>query len=121
MQPYNNSFPMFTPYQYQNNGIRTHVVDDFNNISANSVPMDNYGAYFAKRDGSEIQLRKWTPEGKISFVRYTICPDMPLENQSEENVLLDKINGLFDRIDALEQLLSKKPTTRTKKEVVKDE
>ena len=46
-------------------GVATRMVDDFNLITANDVPMDGTGAFFVKKDGSEIQHRVWTAQGTI--------------------------------------------------------
>lgn len=58
-QMQNMSYP-----QSQNPSAR--IVDNFEAISANDVPMDGNGAVFIKRDGSEIQVRSWTAQGTIS-------------------------------------------------------
>ena len=42
------------------------IVDNFEAITANDVPMDGNGAVFIKRDGSEIQVRSWSANGTIS-------------------------------------------------------
>ena len=55
----------FQPQISQHLGLNGAIVDDFGVISANDVPMDGNGAIFIKKDGSEIQLRNWTANGKI--------------------------------------------------------
>lgn len=47
-------------------GLMARMVDDFNIITANDVPMDGNGAVFIKKDGSEIQIRNWTAQGTIA-------------------------------------------------------
>lgn len=47
-------------------GLSGGIVDDFNIITANDVPMDGNGAIFIKRDGSEIQVRNWNANGSIT-------------------------------------------------------
>lgn len=47
-------------------GLMARMVDDFNVITANDVPMDGNGAVFIKKDGSEIQIRNWTAQGTIA-------------------------------------------------------
>lgn len=121
MQPFNSSFQSFNPMFYQQNtGIQTHIVDDFANIPASNVPMDNYGAYFVKRDGTEIQAKRWGTDGKINTIRYTQMPQEEILDEKTENVMLEKLNGLYARLDALEEVLAK-PPTRRKKEVAENE
>lgn len=108
----------------QMNGIATQIVDSFDSISANSVPMDNNGAIFALRDGSEIQARRWTPDGKIATTSYKPILDnfessMDNSSNNSEKIkigLSDEVLGAFknefdllkNRLDAIEQLLSPK-------------
>lgn len=56
--------------QQQTFGLNGKVVDDFNIITANDVPMDGNGAIFIKKDGSEIQLRNWAANGTIQTTSY---------------------------------------------------
>lgn len=51
-------------------GISGRVVEDFNAIVANDVPMDGFGAIFVKADGTEIQRRSWTKDGTITTTRF---------------------------------------------------
>lgn len=148
--PYQGSYqPMQNPYmaqmgQYQQNfqpqvqqvqqqqpvGLNCRIVDDFNSIVANDVPMDGNGAFFVKRDGSEVQHRNWAANGTIQTTVY--CPVQP-ENQSEGtnmpqidfNALNEDVRALREdiltRLDAIEKSVSK-PNTRSKKtEVSADE
>lgn len=51
-------------------GLNGKIVDDFEMITANDVPMDGNGAIFIKKDGSEIQLRNWAANGTIQTTSY---------------------------------------------------
>lgn len=51
-------------YQQQMLGIAGRYVNDFNEITANDVPMNGSPAIFAKNDRSEIQMREWSPNGR---------------------------------------------------------
>lgn len=122
--------------QSQQIGLNCRVIDDFNAIVANDVPMDGNGAVFMKRDASEVQWRNWAANGTIQTTVYK--PVQP-ENQSENanipqidfNALNDGImalgNNIIERIDKLEKSLDNssskttKASTRAKKEVVDDE
>lgn len=48
------------------------IVDDFNIITANDVPMDATGALFIKSDGTEIQRKVWTSNGTIATSRFKL-------------------------------------------------
>lgn len=149
--PYQNyGQPMPNPYmdrvtqlqQYQQNlqqpvqqpqqpmGLSCRFVDDFAMITANDVPMDGNGAFFVKRDGSEVQHRNWAANGTIQTTIY--CPVQP-ESQAEGtnmpqmdfNALNEDVRALREdiiaKLDSIEKSVSK-PTTRGKKsEAVADE
>lgn len=110
-------------------GIHGKIVDDFNVITANDVPMDGSGAIFIKKDGSEIQVRNWTAQGTISTTSYTPVVDV-LQDKTEitssdklnaefEAVKLS-VNTLLEKVDTISEKISdlaKTRSTRTKKEV----
>ncbi len=120
MNPYQNSYqPMQNPYmaqmQYQQNfqpqvqqiqqppqiGLNCRLVDDFNAIVANDVPMDGNGAIFVDRNGTEMQWRNWTPNGTIQTIVYK--PIQP-ENQSEAtNIPQMDFNALNEDVRALRE------------------
>ena len=61
MQNYQGYFMNNGMYQqpmYQAMGLNGRVVDNFNMITANDVPMDNFGAIFVKVDGADKHIRK---------------------------------------------------------------
>lgn len=141
LQQYQNSAQLAQQQTVQSNtvqnvnGINTQLVDDFSSISANSVPMDNNGALFVKKDGTEIQSRRWTPDGKIITIAYFPQIDSETENTSSSEMKLqestftnftdvfnEQINKVFDRLDILEDIITNpRPKRTTKKEVVADE
>lgn len=139
--------PQFNPYtqrieqlqQFQQaiqpnfQGITTRVVNDFNTLTANDVPMSG-GAFFVKADGSEIEQREWSANGQIVTKRYKAILD---DFNAEANTLStnaekcdydtfkslvgafeDKLNEVNNKID---EILKQKPTSKAKKEVVADE
>lgn len=148
--PYQNyGQPMQNPYiaqmgQYQQNfqpqvqqvqqqqpiGLNCRIVDDFNSIVANDVPMDGNGAFFVKRDGSEVQHRNWAANGTIVTTPYK--PVQP-ENQSEGanmpqmdfNALNEDVRALREdilaRLDSIEKSMSKTGARGKKAEVEADE
>lgn len=130
-QQYPNMQAVQQPIQ-QNNGISTNVIDDFANISIDSIPMDNNGAFFVKRDGSEIQLKRWNGNGQIVTTSYLPIVDsgadnsIPNENKpqitlSEEDteVFRRHFSEITDRLDMIENVLSnfkqQKPVGRPSK------
>ena len=117
----------------QSQGLLTRVVDNFDTITANDVPMQG-GGLFVKNDGSEIQLRQWTAQGKIETTSYLACKsnlDANMINSSTEEInslygankevlegILDNLNTLNEKVDRI----SKANTpTRAKKGEVADE
>lgn len=136
---YQNQYPNYFQNQYQNfqNPIPTNlkIVDDFNNIQAAQVPMDNLGGYFIKRDGTEIQVRRWMPNGQIAITSYipqfdndtTNTSSDEIKSQNEPNMNFTKafeerLDSIIDRLDTLEDIISNpKPKRATKKEVSSDE
>lgn len=136
---YQNQYPNYYQNQYQNyqNPIPTNlkIVDDFNNIQAAQVPMDNIGGYFVKRDGTEIQVRRWMPNGQIAITSYLPRFDNEMANTSSENItpvnepnmdftkaFEERLDNIIDRLDMLEDIISNpKPKRTTKKEVSSDE
>lgn len=105
-------------------GMTVQMVDNFDNISANLVPMDN-GALFVKNDGTEIQYRKWGNTGQILTTSYlpqiennpnntTLNEEKSKIGVSDEVIedIKEQIDILNNRLDALEQV--KKPRTRKK-------
>jgi hypothetical protein len=109
------------------------VVDSFDSITANDVPMDNSGAIFVKRDNSEIQHRIWNADGTIKTTSYKpivdVLDDKMVNLSSGETELkfalsdevtegiMNKFDEVMKKIDGLEKSIVPKPTTRTKKEV----
>lgn len=119
------------PMQQQANqpplGLNCRIIDDFNSITANDVPMDGNGAVFMKRDGSQMQWRNWAANGTIQTVAY--CPIQP-ENPSEgtntpqvdfnalnEDVraLREEISARFDRLEQSIAVPAAKTVSRSKK------
>lgn len=113
--------------QTQQIGLNCRVIDDFNSIVANDVPMDGNGAVFMKRDASEVQWRNWSANGTIQTTVYK--PVQP-ENQSEGanipqmdfNALNEDVRALRDdimaRLDSIEKSMvgtTPKTTSRAKK------
>ena len=104
------------------------IVNDFNAITANDVPMDNIGAFFIKSDGSEIQRRVWASTGGISTISFKPVLEEQTNNLQQEKEKLkielsDEISETFmNKFDEITEQLKKieknfGKTTKTKKEV----
>lgn len=107
--------------QQQPVGLNCRIVDDFNSIVANDVPMDGNGAFFVKRDGSEVQHRNWAANGTIVTTQYK--PVQP-ENQSDGtnipqmdfNALNEDVRALREDIKGVREMIEKSmnaPTPKT--------
>lgn len=112
--------------QSQQIGLNCRVIDDFNAIVANDVPMDENGAVFMKRDASEVQWRNWAANGTIQTTVYKpIQPENQSENaniqQTDFNALNEDVRALREdilaRLDSIEKSVLTTPTktTRAKK------
>lgn len=129
-QPYSGIQPQ-VPNQFVQSGIAGKVVNDFNEIVANDVPMNGSYAFFVKNDMSEIQARAWSADGKIIPIVFK-----PYFAQQPNNVTTEAKQGLFGadsdvtdtfmkrfddiqaRLDAIEDIFSKQTAgSRRKKEV----
>lgn len=109
MNTYGANYPTYMP-QYQQNNVVGRVCDDFNYISASDIPMDGNPAVFVKRDLSEIQLRRWTNDGRIVTNSYlpqistlgASVDNLPIESkQSEIDAITQRLQGIEDKLDKL--------------------
>ena len=136
-QNYNNLYSSQNNLQQQVQSISGRVVNSFEEIVANDVPMDGRSALFPKNDLSEIQVRQWSADGKIQVTTYK-----PILEQNEsqannvsinsENVKIDlsdastevfmkRFDDITNRLDMMEQFLNKPAPSRRKKESETDE
>ena len=112
----------------QQNTFTIEAVENFDNISANSVPMDK-GAFFILNNGKEIQYRHWNAAGEIVKSSYFPQTDnnsnetTPNEEKTKNEVsdeFTDTLNNLIERVDKIEQSLKPK-RVRTKKDGAEDD
>lgn len=108
------------PAQQQTQGLNCVVVDDFNAISANDVPMDGKGAVFMLRGGSQIQWRNWTANGTIQTIPYS--PAQPENStdgtnipQTDFNALNEDVRALREDIKGVREIIEKSMTVPTPK------
>lgn len=118
--PYLQQQTPYQPPQYQQPQYQTpqttqpqlaRMVTDFNEITIGDIPTNGTTAYFIKSDGSEIQARKWSEDGRIIASMYK-----PTVETTETKT--DPFEQIFKRFDALEEKLS---TRTTRKKEVADE
>lgn len=120
-----NNYYNYAPVQTQMSG---KYVNEFNEVTANDVPMDGKSAVFVKNDRSEIQVREWNPNGQITMTSY--LPQISkkddevdkLSNETQKSKFDPKsevLEPLFERLEQLENKIDRiGKTSRVKKEVV---
>lgn len=124
--------PTQIPVPNQQSPFYGKIVESFDSVTANDVPMNGQPATFIKNDGSEIQIRVWTPQGTIATTRY--MPYTEPRNENTENITGTNIDSLYDdfrsfketvlsRFDRLDKSVSAKSNSgsRNKREVESDE
>lgn len=124
LQQYQQSLQQtqFQP-QAQAPGIIGRVVNDFSEITANDVPMNGNAAFFPKADGTELQVRSWTPNGTIQTVVYRPVLEQNASEttnapQMDFNALNEDVRALREDMKDVREMLEKsmnKANTRAKK------
>ena len=120
--PYQMPTQQYNPYQINNNPylqmnqpqIQGKVVNGFNEITANDVPMTGSNAYFPKADNTEISVRRWNNNGTISESLYRLVePTVATQVEETTNAdYSDEFKAISDRLDRIEKLIA--PTKRGK-------
>lgn len=116
-----------------NHSIPGRIVNSFDEIQAQEVPMDNFGAEFVKADLSEIEIRRWDSNGKIVPVKFKRVENEQMDILSSDcdktshlslqtltDLFQEGLNGVHERLDRLESSISTKSAPK-KKEVVANE
>lgn len=88
----------------------SRIVNDFNEVTIGEIPTNGTPGFFIKADGSEIQSRRWSDDGRIVTNRF--LPEITAPAKE------DPVEKILQRIDALEAALT--PKSR-RKEVAADE
>lgn len=125
-QQYMNYFtqPMQQQIQQQipiQNTILGKIIDNIETVKVTDIPMDGNIHYFPKADGSEIYAKRWLPNGSTEIVTYTKNVEEKVEEEKfdfrlMEESILDKLNGIDERINKLEKGLASKSNSRSSKE-----
>lgn len=110
----NNNYPYYQQYQQNyipqaqvqpiQNGIYGRLVDSFDMITANDVPMSGEPATFIKRDLSEVQVRMWNSNGQI--VTNVYKPDRATKTEDTTNVSSDDLKCLYNSMSDLQTSLN---------------
>lgn len=108
--PYNNGNN--NQYQYQpqyqmpqaqyQNGLQGKIVENIDVVKVTDVPMGGYGI-FPKADFSEIYIKTWNGNGTTSILSFqpVISQEAEKEGEKGENIILEKIQKLEDKIDMI--------------------
>ena len=118
------------PVQQHTPGLIGRIVENFDAITANDVPMDGNGAVFVKNDGSEIQIRNWTSQGTIATSRFKPVQNAQVDNsatagETPAEKTYKELEGMFqkrfDELDGKLERLEKAIAKKVKREVVSDD
>ena len=105
---YNQPTQIIPQYQQMQLSLQGKVVNNFDEVTANDVPMNGSVAYFPKSDLSEIECRQWNANGTISRTVYK--PILDDSNNNLNNVSSDDFSLKFDtineRLDAIQSEIS---------------
>lgn len=120
LNPYSQMQNVYQPsYPSQPQSIYGKIVEDFNLITANDVPMNGEPATFLKRDMSEIQLRAWNANGQIQTISFKPTINTAVEEKQKEDqykslteVCETNFANIYDRFDKLEKAIAPKTTAR---------
>jgi len=116
--PYNNNYQQ--PIQQNQIGIlQGKVVDSIDMVKANEVPFGSFGI-FPKGDLSEIYVKAWSNNGTTQINTYKAIPKEEIQEniQDKNDVLLEKITTLNEKLDILLNSGNKQETTTIKEKEV---
>ena len=117
-------FPQYTNQQTQINqsvtsALNGKVVDSIDVVKSQEVPLGSYGV-FPLGDLSKIYIKRWCNDGTTTVDEYLKSTPLPIsqdEVKGDNEVILQKLELLTQKIDALQN-----PNTRKRKtEVSADE
>ena len=124
MQPMINP-NYFNQYQYQPSYQQqgTRLVNNFNEIQVNEIPMDGTYRLFAKADMSEIQARAWDSNGTIKVLEYSLknAPIIPNMNNVAQEEQKDPYEPILTEIRTLSEKIDKLSKGNRRKEVQDNE
>lgn len=102
------------PIQQQNVGLPGKVVEGIDNVKTMDIPMDGNMYYFPKADGTEIYTKRWLQNGTTEQLVFKV---QQAEVEADKpNPLFEKLDGIQEQINKLEELISKQSKPTSKKE-----
>lgn len=123
-QNYSYGTNMYQPQQNQSvvAALQGKVVDSIDMVRVNEVPFGGFGV-FPKGDLSEIYIKSWNNNGTTQINTYRPIPveeNKEIKENSAKDELLEKINVLNEKIDALINSAPKQGTTLVQPAAAKD-
>ena len=98
----------------QNVSLPGKVVEGVDNVKTMDIPMDGNVYYFPKADGTEIYTKRWLQNGTTEQLVFKV---QQAETEPEKpNPLFEKLDGIQEQINKLEELISKQSKPTSKKE-----
>ena len=115
---------MYQPQQAQPAvaALQGKVVDSVDMVRVNEVPFGGFGV-FPKGDLSEIYVKSWNNNGTTQINTYRPVPVEEIKEAKEiplKDELLEKINALNEKLDALMNSTTKQTTEPVKSVAAKD-
>ena len=102
------------PPMQQNVGLPGKVVEGVENVRTMDIPMDGSMYYFPKADGTEIYTKRWLQNGTTEQLVFKV---QQAEVEADKpNPLFEKLDGIQEQINKLEELISKQNKPTSKKE-----
>lgn len=113
-------------------GIAGRTVQSVEQITANEVPMDGSLAFFPRHDMTEIYAKQWNADGTIKTVIYRPVIDNAVNSQGNNQnqqitipdevtkVFMDRFDELSNKMEQLENSLTKSSTNVRKTSTKKD-
>lgn len=113
-------------------GITGRTVQSVEQITANEVPMDGSLAFFPRQDMAEIYAKQWNADGTIKTVIYRPVMDNAVNSQGNNQnqqitipddvtkVFMDRFDELSNKMEQLENSLTKSSTNQRKTSTKKD-
>jgi hypothetical protein len=115
MNGYQYNYMPQQPQIQQQQYLNGKIVDSADVVKATEVPIGGYGV-FPKADLSEVYIKSWNNNGTTSIITFKpASPEPAPAAQNLNDILLQKIEGLENKIDSL-----LKPKDTKKVEVVKN-
>lgn len=121
-----NYYQGYSYPQYQQNpmnmapptmpSLQGKVVDSEDMVRASEVTFGGYGV-FPKADLSAVYVKTWNNNGSTSIITYK--PEIKEKEIDSNQILLDKIQAIEDKIDAIVNSNMKKENKPNGKEIVK--